>query len=139
MACSIINETGMDIPEESIKKCVEEAVRLHCSNKDADLSVVFVSRDKIRNLSREYYNKDKETDVLSFREEDGCYLGDVVVSPEYVADSKPENGLEWELCHVAVHGAFHVMGINHEDMKGGYAKVHKWEEEIIDKFIKRKS
>lgn len=89
-------------------------------------NVVFVTNKKIRQLNRQWRDKDAPTDVLSFpmdAEEpppgEPWELGDVIVSVERADEQAEEYGhsLERELCFLFVHGALHVLGFDHETKK----------------------
>jgi probable rRNA maturation factor len=88
--------------------------------KDAEVSLSFVGRGRIRTLNRRYLKKDKPTDVLSFplgeKAADGKhYLGDIVIAPEMAWRQGRKEGfsLERELERLAVHGFLHLLGYDH--------------------------
>lgn len=97
-------------------------------NKDAEVSVSFVSNKEIRSLNKAYRAKDKETDVLSFplTGEDGTteinaetgavLLGDVVISLEMAVKQANMYGhsLEREIGFLTVHSMLHLLGYDHE-------------------------
>jgi probable rRNA maturation factor len=76
---------------------------------------------RIRELNRRWRGQDKPTNVLSFPApegppDDARFLGDIVLAFETVeqearAEGKP---LEHHLAHLAVHGALHLLGYDHE-------------------------
>src|SRR5690606_30774609 len=76
---------------------------------------------RIRDLNRTWRGQDKPTNVLSFPApegppDDARFLGDIVLAFETVehearAEGKP---LEHHLAHLAVHGALHLLGYDHE-------------------------
>lgn len=85
-----------------------------------ELSVRLVDPAEIQQLNREYRNKDKATNVLSFPCElpadvDVPLLGDLVicaavVKQEAQAQQKPEPS-HW--AHMVVHGTLHLLGYDH--------------------------
>ncbi len=92
--------------------------------EDAELSVVLCDDAFILPLNRDYRQKDKPTDVLSFSQregeeadEDDPVLGDVVISVETAARQAEERGhaLEHELRVLLVHGICHLLGYDHEE------------------------
>jgi probable rRNA maturation factor len=94
--------------------------------EDGHLAVEFVDEDRIRELNREYRNKDTPTDVLSFGvDEDGDpagprELGDIVICPEHTTD----------LREAVVHGTLHLTGMDHEvddgEMLALQAELMRW-------------
>jgi probable rRNA maturation factor len=78
--------------------------------EDGHVAVTFVDGERIRELNREWRDKDSTTDVLSFPvDEDGPAqgereLGDVIISPEHTTD----------LREAVVHGVLHLTGMDHE-------------------------
>lgn len=90
---------------------------------DAELSVVLVDDYEIRQLNRDYLQRDHATNVISFsmREGEGAdlhpeLLGDVVISTETAARDATEAGVsfESELLFLLVHGVLHLCGYDHE-------------------------
>jgi len=81
---------------------------------DGHVAVAFVASERIRELNREHRGKDVPTDVLSFPVDElgpaagPRELGDVVIAPEHTAD----------LREAVVHGALHLVGMDHETDDG---------------------
>ncbi len=82
--------------------------------EEGHLAVEIVDASRIQELNREFRNRDKPTDVLSFPvDEDGPSagpreLGDVVACPEFCED----------LTEAVVHGVLHLCGYDHETDSG---------------------
>ncbi len=100
-------------------------------SEDTEVSVLVVDDETIRQLNRDYRDKDMATDVLSFpleEEQDGSdepeviggpmerMLGDIVISIEKAEAQAKEYGhsIERELAFLAVHGMLHLLGHDHE-------------------------
>lgn len=88
---------------------------------DAELSIVVVDDDEIRELNREYLGKDRPTNVISFSMQEGegmdtSMLGDVVISADTAARDAEEGGasFESELYFLLLHGILHLCGYDHE-------------------------
>lgn len=90
--------------------------------EDAELSIRIVDEDEITMLNREYREKDKPTNVLSFPftseiELDIPLLGDIVICAQVVAAEAEEQGkpeqAHW--AHMVVHGVLHLLGYDHID------------------------
>ncbi len=102
---------------------------------DGELSLVIVDDDQIREINRNYLQRDWPTNVISFamREgEDGEFhpelLGDVVISADTAARDAAEVGLpfESELYFLLLHGILHLFGYDHE--WGSEEEAHRMEE-----------
>ena len=105
----------------------DDGVRSKSTVLTVDVSLV--SDAEIHELNRQYRGKDKPTDVLSFAFEDELPggvafpqgdvspLGDLIISVETAARQAHERGheLEEELAFLAVHGALHLLGFDHDD------------------------
>ncbi len=91
---------------------------------DVEVSVRIVDRDESRTLNRDYRQRDKATNVLSFPSGDIAglpdkapqVLGDIVVCAGVVADEANAQGKKplqhW--AHMLVHGTLHLLGYDHE-------------------------
>ncbi len=114
---------------------------------DTEVSVLVVDNDTIRELNRDYRNKDSATDVLSFPMEEDMednrepdviggpterMLGDIVISIEKAVEQAAEYGhsIERELAFLTVHGLLHLLGHEHEADAAG-EKIMRAEEKRI--------
>jgi probable rRNA maturation factor len=119
--------------------------------KNAEVSITVVSNEKIREINREYRDKDKVTDVISFAIEDDeddvlkefdmegitipRDLGDIFISYDKAVEQAEEYGhsVERELGFLMVHGFLHLNGYDHmtdEDEKRMFAL----QEEILKEY-----
>ena len=90
---------------------------------DAELSVLIVDNGAIREINRDYLQRDRPTNVISFAMQEGegggvhpLLLGDVVISAERAAEDAKEAGIpfEHELIFLLLHGILHLLGFDHE-------------------------
>ena len=94
---------------------------------DAEVSVTLCDNAYIRKLNKQYRNKDKHTDVLSFPIYDngdfdmgecisGAVLGDIVISIERAKEQAAEIGHSFleEVAFLTVHSMLHLLGYDHE-------------------------
>ena len=102
---------------------------------------------KIREINRDYRNKDAVTDVISFafeevedvKYEDVRFLGEIYISYERCKEQAASFGhsVRREFSYLAVHGLLHLLGYDHmteEDKK----VMRALEEEILNEYdIKR--
>lgn len=94
----------------------------------SELSVTFVSNERIREINREYRDKDRPTDVISFAlEEMGegeleiigddipRILGDIIISVPRAREQAEDYNHSFmrELGFLAVHGLLHLLGYDH--------------------------
>jgi probable rRNA maturation factor len=106
-------------------QAVIEAVLEH-EEQVGDVTLVITDDEGIRELNRDFLDRDAATDVLAFAAQEqagdfvtapeaGAYLGDVIVSyPRAVAQAEELGhpvGLELDL--LVVHGVLHLLGYDH--------------------------
>jgi len=127
------------VVDNNLKKLIKKAVELSLKSEGfaipSETSVSLVDDDAIRAINRETRKIDSATDVLSFpmadmvegsiRSDDGDYdldknlllLGDIVISLETAQRQAQEYGhpFEREVAFLATHGAFHLLGYDHEN------------------------
>jgi probable rRNA maturation factor len=90
----------------------------------AEVGVLFLSVDAMRDLNRAHRARDEATDVLAFPIDEGGpmldgvpqMLGDVVVCPAVALEQAAEAGVEpgTEVTELIVHGTLHLLGYDHE-------------------------
>ncbi len=111
------------------------------------LNIVIVDNEKIREINKEYRDKDAVTDVISFafeevedvKYDDIRFLGEIYISYERCKEQAEEFGhsVRREFSYLAVHGLLHLLGYDHikeEDKK----VMRALEEEILNEYdIKR--
>ena len=112
--------------------------------KKISLTVLLSNNRNIKVLNKKFRNKNKSTDVLSFPSEKKLnitkspYIGDIVVSYEFMNKPKALSGLEFK-CKVTktfIHGFLHLLGYDHIKLKD--FKEMLIEEEKIYKTIETK-
>ncbi|MDF2564761.1 MAG: metalloprotease ybeY [Massilibacillus sp.] len=108
-----------------MRKVINKAAELYGLDT-AEVSVTLTNNDHIREINRNYRNKDAATDVISFALNEGeepeiidgpdvNMLGDIIISIERAMDQAEEYGhsLERELAFLTVHGMMHLLGYDH--------------------------
>jgi probable rRNA maturation factor len=90
---------------------------------------------ELRRLNREFRGNDYATDVLSFPAEPACraasvrerYLGDIAISLPRARSQAREYGHkpEQEIQILLLHGALHLLGMDHETDRGQMARAEK--------------
>ena len=131
----------------TLKKAVKTALDYEEFDRDAEISLSFVTNDEIHALNKEYRGIDRPTDVLSFPmldDDDGSgdtdmysgdvVLGDIIISAEKAAEQAAEYGhsIMRELAFLAVHSTLHLLGYDHERSKEEEKEMFFKQEEILN-------
>jgi probable rRNA maturation factor len=111
-----------------IEKLLNYTAEKEDVQEGSELSVTFVSNERIQEINREYRDKDRPTDVISFAlEEMGegeleivgegipRILGDIIISIPKAREQAEEYNHSFmrELGFLAVHGLLHLLGYDH--------------------------
>lgn len=131
--------------KNQIESLLTFAAKKENITEEAELSISFVDEEEIQAINRDYRDKDKVTDVISFSlEEDEPeiegldmprVLGDIIICLE-VAKEQAESynhSLSRELWFLALHGFLHLLGYDHmteEDEKEMFSR----QDEILNEF-----
>ncbi|MBQ3420049.1 MAG: rRNA maturation RNase YbeY [Erysipelotrichaceae bacterium] len=110
---------------------------------DFDASLIIVGKRKIRSINRDYRNKDKETDVISFANIDSndydflderINLGDIFINVDrvYSQAKKYEHSEKREFIFLFVHGLLHLLGYDHME-KNDEEIMFKLQDKIVGK------
>ena len=110
--------------------------------KKVSLTILLSNNQNIKKLNKKFRNKNKPTDVLSFPFEKKInikktsYLGDIVISYEFMEKPKVSNSLEfkYKVIKIFIHGFLHLLGYDH--IKHKDFKKMAVEEEKIYKLVK---
>lgn len=109
-------------------------------NNKKEFNIIFVSKEEIQKINREYRKIDKVTDVISFALCDDKdiiqtdELGDIFICVDRAIEQADEYGhsVTREMAFLAVHGYLHLCGYDHmtpEDEKIMFEK----QDEILNK------
>ena len=113
-------------------------------NKKISLSLLLSNNKNIKKLNKHFRNKNKSTDILSFRFNKkikilkNTYLGDIIISYNYLNKPKSQDleSFKEKVIKIFIHGFLHLLGFNHVKNKD-YFKMLR-EENFIYKHIKSK-
>lgn len=117
------NQKKIKIDKRKIRSTTIKLLK-HLDCPDKEISLSFVDDKTIQQLNKQYRNKDKPTDVLSFSLREGEFgninpdvLGDIVISIETAASDASKNSLslKQEIDFLIIHGLLHLLGYNHEN------------------------
>ena len=120
----IFNQVNEEIPElDTVLKVLYSAIEKE-KLENIIFNLIIVDNDYIHELNRDYRNIDRETDVITFALEDDDtmvlpdgvrVLGDIYISIDKARAQAEEYGHSFlrEICFLAVHGFYHLLGYDH--------------------------
>jgi probable rRNA maturation factor len=126
----IVDETN-ELTEQQlseIENLLNFAAEKQNIEDESEVSVTFVTNERIHEINKEYREKDAPTDVISFAMEelgDGevemtgeglpRVLGDIIISVAKAKEQAVDYGHSFirELGFLAVHGFLHLLGYDH--------------------------
>ena len=118
----VANEQELHVDEARLSRLAAHVLREEEVEEGAELSVLLVGRDHIRQLNARFAGDDYATDVLSFpmmedEEDTLLLLGDVVICPEVAKANAAKIGhdVDTELDTLLVHGTLHLLGYDHDE------------------------
>ena len=126
------------------KVCKAFPKKYRFTNKKVSLSLLLSNNKNIKRLNKDFRNKDKSTDILSFPSSkkitisNNTYLGDIIISYEYLDKPKSQNLklFKEKVIKLFIHGFLHLLGFDHKK-NNDYFKMLR-EEDILYKRIKSK-
>ncbi|MBD3359475.1 MAG: rRNA maturation RNase YbeY [Candidatus Buchananbacteria bacterium] len=110
---------------------------------DFSVTVLLVDDKKIRTLNKQYRQKDKVTDVLSFSAWEGMqlpkveqnnYLGEIFICyPQVKRQAEQfDQTIKQEFCLLLIHGFLHLWGYDDQTQKD-YQQMKKIQDKIFSK------
>ena len=160
----LVRTEGIRLPSLAIaaKIIIKKALKI-MGKKNWEVSVFFCGNDYIRNLNRQYRNKDEPTDVLTFSQDsdrdrfpEGTLngtgkgwlklkaahftAGDIVISIDALAENTRffNVSADEELRRLLVHGILHLAGYDHASNKTEEPML-KTQEEILARLAEKTS
>lgn len=128
MAEIVNQQRKIRIETAVFQEFAEAAVNSVSQARGKEVTVAFVSDDRIKELNKTFRAKNSPTDVLSFPyeadeydfPENGNFLGDIIISLETAHRQAAENDLapEIEIKQLILHGILHLCGYDHETDAG---------------------
>ena len=129
-------------PSKSINKILSKINKIlrFSPKKYYTFTILLANNSKIKSLNKKFRNKNKATDVLSFpfyKKKDflkvnkrDVYLGDVIISFEFVFKRSIGKIFLNEFNKVWIHGFLHLLGHDHIKNKD-YKKMQYLENKIL--------
>ncbi len=110
---------------------------LDMSSNEYEISLLITDDETIRKYNKEYRNKDRATDVLSFPMEDDIILGDVAISFETAKrqSEEAEINIDREVAFLFIHGLLHLLGYDNETSQEDEEEMFALQEKILKKLV----
>ena len=113
-------------------------------NKRVSLTLLLSNNKNIKKLNKDFRNKNKPTDILSFpfskkvKLTKKTYIGDIIISYDFInkPKSKKLKYFKENLIKTFIHGFLHLLGFNHVK-NNDYKKMLKEEERIYKSVISK--
>ena len=126
------------------KVCKALPKKYRFSNKKVSLSLLLSNNKNIKRLNKNFRNKNKSTDILSFPLSNktkilkNTYLGDIIISYEYLDKPKSQDFklFKEKVIKLFIHGFLHLLGFDHKKNNDYYKMLR--EEDILYKCVKSK-
>jgi probable rRNA maturation factor len=127
-----------------VRKAVFNTLVFEGFDENAEVSVTFTDNDGIKELNKNYRNKDSATDVLSFPMFDDLSktnmggepipLGDIVISLEraYTQGHEIGHSVYHELAFLSVHSTLHLLGYDHETSQEDEKDMFERQKKIME-------
>ncbi|MCX7965706.1 MAG: rRNA maturation RNase YbeY [Syntrophorhabdaceae bacterium] len=133
----------MKINTAQLKRLIERLL-IYLRLQDRVLSLLLTDNKGIKRLNKQYFGRDKPTNVISFSYMDGTaspasshIIGDIAISVEmamYEADISGRSFPE-RLVELIIHGLVHVMGYDHEKDEAEARRMRYRERKLL-KYIR---
>tara|TARA_B100001059_G_C17413214_1_gene369513 strand:- start:13 stop:474 length:462 start_codon:yes stop_codon:yes gene_type:complete len=113
-------------------------------NKKVSLTLLLSNNKNIKKLNKNFRNKNKSTDILSFplnkkiKISKQTYIGDIVISFNYMNNPKSQKlkFFKEKLIKTFIHGFLHLLGFDHIK-NNDYVKMLKEEKLIYQSIISK--
>ncbi|WP_440924371.1 rRNA maturation RNase YbeY [Candidatus Pelagibacter sp.] len=126
------------------KVCKALPKKYQFSNKKVSLSLLLSNNKNIKRLNKNFRNRNKSTDILSFpsskkiKISKNTYLGDIIISYEYLDKPKSQDLklFKEKVIKLFIHGFLHLLGFDHKKNNDYYKMLR--EEDVLYKSIRSK-
>lgn len=123
MEIEIVNKTNLKFNRSLIRRAVKTV--LGFGRIKGLVSIVIVGDAEMKRLNYKYRKKNKVTDILSFREQDGKFpetgfVGELIIDFLQIKRQAKtfKNSIAYELAYIVIHGMLHLLGYEDETEKG---------------------
>ena len=109
-----------------------------------NLTILLSNNKNIKKLNKDFRNKNKSTDVLSFpfskqaKISKTTYIGDIIISYNFMDTPKSQNlkSFKEKIIKTFIHGFLHLLGFDHVRNKD-YKKMLSEEEKLYKSIISK--
>ena len=113
-------------------------------NKKVSLTLLLSNNKSIKKLNKEFRDKNKSTDILSFpfykkiKLSNKTYIGDIIISYNFMNKPKSQNikNFKKKIIKTFIHGFLHLLGFDHMKNKD-YEKMLTEENKIYKSVISK--
>ena len=113
-------------------------------NKEITLTLLLSNNKSIKKLNKNFRNKNKSTDILSFPFDKKIkifkqtYIGDIIISYNFMNKPKSQNSKNFKIKTIKtfIHGFLHLLGFDHIKDKD-YKKMLKEENYIYQSVVSK--
>ena len=147
MKLTILNQSNSALRQKRQLNLICQLVDKEIGELKGMVNLIFCDDRTIRNLNRNYRQKDKVTDVLTFTyyedsaepQDPTSLLGEIIISIPQTKRQAHEYDVsfESELYKLCVHGLLHLRGYDHEK-DADYRVMKLLEEKIMESFLIRR-
>jgi probable rRNA maturation factor len=112
-----INNAEISIDDPAWNDIAELEDLVASALTDEHLSILLTNDKNIQQLNKNFRDKDKPTNVLSFPADDeGEYMGDIAVAFETIKREaiEQDKSFHHHFIHMLIHGILHLDGYDHE-------------------------
>jgi probable rRNA maturation factor len=124
MTLEVIFDNDFDVSENlvlALKNAADLTLQEE-KKRDSVVNLKIVGNAEMQQLNKEFRNKDRATNVLSFTNDDLSKdvtknIGDIAISYDFVKQEAKDHGKSFSdhVIHMLVHGIYHILGYDHED------------------------
>ena len=124
MTLEVIFDNNFDVSENlvlALKNAADLTLQEE-KKRDSVVNLKIVGNAEMQQLNKEFRNKDRATNVLSFTNDDLSKdvtknIGDIAISYDFVKQEAKDHGKSFSdhVIHMLVHGIYHILGYDHED------------------------
>ncbi len=145
----IVNFTRQKISNVIIKQAIFETLRILKVKKPVRISLVLVGECRIKNINRDFRDKNKITDVLSFsffekpsfKKTVNIFKtwGEIIICPSLVKKQAKKKKINFqnELALLSSHGTIHLFGIDHERSEKESLITDKIQKKVLTKMFNK--
>jgi len=116
------------------------------SNKEVSLTLLLSNNKGIKKLNKNFRNKNKSTDILSFpfnnkiKISKKTYLGDIIISYNFMNKPSTQNlkSFQDKVIKIFIHGFLHLLNFDHIKNKD-YKNMLREEDRIYKSIISKKN